>query len=90
MNGIRFYLEFRDKSKRQSGGNIVAVLVFDGACWSGGKVCDEAMPALFDRPNAPVAGTGVALDSLREKCKRMNEARARTIHPALFERLNQT
>jgi len=51
-------------------------------------VCYEAIAALFDRPNAPVAGTGVALDYLREKCKRVNETKAHTIHPVLFQRLD--
>jgi hypothetical protein len=88
MSGIRFYLDFRDKSKRKSGGNIVAVLQLNGAYWSSGKVCYEALAALFDRPNAPVAGTGVALDYLRERCQRISEAKARAIHPALFQRLD--
>ena len=87
MNGIRFYLEFKDESKRQSVGNVVAALVLNGAYWSSGTLCYEALAALFEQPNAPVAGTGVALDYLRRKCKRISEANARTIHPALFARL---
>jgi len=89
MTGIRFYEEFRDKSKRQPGGNVVAALVLNGGYWSGGTWCYEAIAALFDQPNSPVAGTGVARDYLRHKCKRISEAQARTIHPALFERLDQ-
>jgi hypothetical protein len=88
MNGIRFYLEFTDKSKRRSGGNVVAALVLNGIYWSTGRACYEAIAALFDRPNAPVAGTGVALDYLRERCKRISEAKARSIHPLLFQRLD--
>ncbi len=87
MKGIRFYLEFRDASKRQCGGTVVAALVLNGTYWSSGTVCYEALAALFDRPNSPVAGTGVALAYLRLKCKRICEAKARGIHPALFERL---
>ena len=90
MKGIRFYLEFRDKSKRWPGGTVVAALVLNGSYWSSGRVCYEAIGALFDRPNSPVAGTGVALDYLRQKCKRISEAKARIIHPALFERLDQS
>jgi hypothetical protein len=45
--------------------------------------------AIFDWPNSPVAGTGVSLDYLRQKCKRISEAQARTIHPVLFEWLDQ-
>ena len=90
MKGVRFYLEFRDKSKRQSSGTVVAALVLNGSYWSSGRVCYEAVAALFGRPNSPVAGTGVALDYLRQKCKRVSEAEARIIHPALFERLDQS
>jgi hypothetical protein len=88
MSGICFYQEFRDQSKRSSAGTIVAALVCNGLYWSSGKFCYEAVAGLFDRPNSPVAGTGVALDYLRQKCKRISEAKARTIHPALFERLD--
>ena len=87
MNGIRFYMEFRDAAKRRSDGNVVAALVCNGSYWSRGVLCYEALAALFDRPNAPVASTGVALDYLRRKCKRISEAAARRVHPALFERL---
>ena len=90
MTGIRFYAEFQDNSKRQPGGNVVAVLVLNGAYWSSGKLCYEAVAALFEEPNAPVAGTGVALDYLREKCKRISEAKARAIHPELLARLDAT
>lgn len=89
MTGIRFYQEFRDNSKRQPGGTVVAVLVLNGGYWSSSTWCYEAIAALFDQPNSPVAGTGVARDYLRLRCKRISEAQARTIHPALFERLDQ-
>jgi hypothetical protein len=65
MKGIRFYLEFRGKSKRKPVGTVVAALVINGGYWSDGKVYYEAFAALFDWPNAPLAGTGVALDYLR-------------------------
>jgi hypothetical protein len=89
MNGIRFYLEYTDKSKRKSGGTVVAALVLNGSYLSSGTICYEALAAVFGWANSPVAGTGVALDYLRQKCKHINEAKARTIHPALFERLDQ-
>ena len=90
MSGICFYQEFCDQSKRWSAGTIVAALVCNGLYWSSGKVCYEAIAGLFDRPNSPVAGTGVARDYLRQKCKRISEAKARTIQTALFERLDQS
>jgi hypothetical protein len=88
MNGVRFYLEFSDSSKRQSGGTVVAALVLNGSYWSSGKLCYEAIAALFEQPDSPVAGTGVALDYLRQRCRRVSEAQARAIHPALFNRLD--
>jgi len=90
MNGIRFYHEFTDKAKRQSAGTIVAALVCNGHFWSAGKVCYEAVSGLFDHPNSVVCGTAVARDYLHDKCKRVSEASARIIHPALFERLDQS
>jgi hypothetical protein len=90
MSGICFYLEFSDKSRRRSAGTIVAALVCNGLYWSSGTICYEAIAAVFDWPNSPVAGTGVAFDYLRQKCRRISEAKARAIHPALFERLDQS
>ncbi len=69
---------------------MVAALVLNGSYWSSGTICYEAIAAVFDWPNALVTGTGVACDYLRQKCKRISEATARTLHPALFERLDQT
>ena len=89
MKGIRFYLEFTDRSKRISGGNVLAALALNGRYWSEGRSCYEAIAALFDQPNAPVAGTGVSLDYLRQTCKRISEGEARKIHPKLFERLDR-
>jgi hypothetical protein len=39
-------------------------------------------------PNSPVAGTSIDVSILRERCKRISEAKARQIHPLLFERLD--
>jgi hypothetical protein len=88
MSGVRFYQEFSDKSKRGSTGTIVAALVCNGLYLSCGKICYDAIAGVFDQPNSPVAGTGVAREYLRQKCKRISEANARTIHPALFERFD--
>ena len=90
MNGIRFYQEFTNKSKRQSAGTVVAALVCNGRFWSTGKVCYEAISGLFDHPNSVVCGGAVSLDYLHAKCKRVSEGRARDLHPALFERLDQS
>jgi hypothetical protein len=89
MKGIRFFHEFKDKGKRQSAGTVVAALVGNGHFRTGNQICYEALAGLFDHPNSVVCGTAVSLDYLHEKCKRIGEARAQTIHPALFQRLNQ-
>ena len=89
MNGIRFYEEFNDKPKRKPVGTVVAVLVCNGSFWSSGKICYEALVGLFNQPNSVVCGGSVSLDYLRLNCKRIREAKARTIHPALFERLDK-
>lgn len=60
----------------------------NGVFFSGGTACYEAIAGLFDRPNSPVASTAVAVDVLREKCKRVPERRAREVHPELFKYLD--
>lgn len=87
MKGIRFYHEFRDKSKRNSAGTVVAALICNGSFWSTGKSCYEAISGLFDHPNSVVCGSAVSRDYLQDKCKRISETKARAVHPALFERL---
>ena len=89
MKGIRFYLEFTDRSKQRSEGNIIAALAINGAYWSDGRICYEAIAAVFHFPDSPVAGTGVALDYLRVRCKRVSEMEARLVHPTLFRRLEE-
>ena len=88
MNGIRFYQEFKNKRKRQSAGTVVAAFVRNGRFWSTGQLCYEAISGLFEHPNSVVCGGAVSLEYLRQKCRRIREAKARTIHPALFARLD--
>jgi len=75
MRGIRFY--------REPNGNCIAIdtetpLLGDVAWGAAG---------LYDRPNSPVASTGVSRAYLRDECKRISEKRARELHPKLFEYL---
>ena len=90
MTGIRFYLEFKDSLKRESAGTVVAILACNGSYWSSGKICFEAIAGLFNGPDSAVCGGAVSTDYLRRKCKRIREAKARSIHPTLFERLDRT
>lgn len=96
MKGIRFYQEFENKSKTKPTGNVIAAfagysteLAGNGVFFSGNVACYEAISGLYDHPNSAVASGAVAVDVLREKCKRIPERKARVIHPALFERLDQ-
>jgi hypothetical protein len=91
MKHIRFFEEFSNKRKGVSAGNVVAAFVGGearGVFISGGVACVEALGALIAEPNSPVVGTSVSLAFLRAKCKRVSEARARKVHPALFQRID--
>ena len=89
MKGIHFYKEFRDKAKLKSAGTVVGVLACNGRFWSSGKICFEAVVGLFNHANSVVCGGVVSMDYLHSKCGRIGEVKARTIHPALFERLDK-
>lgn len=89
MKGVRFYEEFTDeKTRKVSQGTVIAIHTEIEPYQSGGVWCVSALSGLYMRPNAPVATTGIALDYLHDNCKRVSEARAREIHPALFHRLD--
>lgn len=89
MKGVRFYEEYADeKTRKVSQGNVVAIDTETPPYRSGDVVCVSALSGIYMSPNAPVATTGVALSYLRENCKRISEARAREVHPALFHRLD--
>lgn len=94
MKDVRFYLEFPDrKTKKRSGrehkghsGTVCALFYNNGRNGSGNL---EGLAGVFDDPNSPVACTGVNLSQyLWPQCKRISERVARTIHPALFTRLD--
>lgn len=89
MQHFRFYQEFSDRARKNPTGNVVAAIAGNGAFVSSGKACFEAIVALFDKPDSPVAGSSTSLEYLRTRCKRVSEAKARTIHPRLFERLDR-
>jgi len=76
------------KSTGNHSGNVIAT--FEGTEYvgrSGPQV--DALAAIQDKPNCPVAGTTVSLEYISERAKRISEAQAREIHPALFTRLDQ-
>jgi len=99
MKGYRFYLEFPDaqskrahSSKRGGGseGNVFALCLDSpprmDANALGGWV-QEGVGAVHYQSNSPVCGSSTSLRRLQLFCKRISEAVAREIHPALFEYL---
>jgi hypothetical protein len=89
MNGIRFYLDFETPRRKRRGeheGNVTAVFVGrEHRCPDGSQ---EAIGAVYYWPNSAVASTAVSRSWLTVCAKRISEARAREIHPALFDRLD--
>ena len=100
MKGYRFYeeLEHKNRKAEQSKGSVVAVVGEHGLYGRGwhpsgffsgpGIYCYEAFSGLYNEPNPPVCFSSVGHNYLREQCRRVSEQRAREIHPALFERLD--
>lgn len=89
MKGVRFYLQHdtpRDKRKGKHNGNVFAAFYenkFFSRLW-----LVEGVGAVFYTPNSAVAGTSAAIEYLDSNCKRISEAKAREIHPALFAYLD--
>lgn len=90
MKDVRFYEEYQDKAAKRKGteskGNVLAVFVDVPISFV--TLCYEAVGAVFFEPNSQVCGTQVSPGVLRDRCKRVSEATAREIHPALFEYLD--
>lgn len=89
MQGIRFYLEHENSFDKRTGkhnGNVVAVI--PELVNTSGSI--EAVGAVDFHPNSQVAGTAVSREYLQKRCKRIAEAKAREIHPALFTYLDRS
>jgi len=96
MKYVRFYLEHKSPKDKRKGSHCGTVFAafdtmgddfkprFDGE----GYYVLDGLGAVFAEPNSPVASTAASTDYLHQKCKRISEAEAREIHPALFERLD--
>lgn len=90
MKGVRFYEELENKNRKgeRSKGNVTAVFHENGFFTpdSNGRAqyVFEALGAVQDYPDCPVASTSVSPDWLSENTRRIPEKRAREIHPQLF------
>lgn len=92
MKGYQFHLEYESPAKKRKNedmGNVCAVDVADDGFFSGKSFCRSAVSAIFNYANSPVAATSVSVDWLRTHTKRINEQKAREIHPELFAYLDQ-
>lgn len=82
-------------------GNVIAAILredgnfqytFDVRTGEDGKkeyvAVGEVISAIFFSPNSPVCGGGADLGYIHDQCKRISERKAREIHPALFEYLD--
>ncbi len=93
MVGIRFYLEFESPQHKRRGehsGNVLAALVCNGLERCINEPAYDGIGAVYPWPNSGVGSCVARLDYLRTHCKRISEARAREIHPALFDYLEAT
>ena len=92
MRGFRFFEEYRDETRTESLGNVIAVhLAIGGSFIQPGGVCLHAIcaPEGSRTPNSPVRPTYFSAEFLGKHCRRISETRARTIHPKLFEYLEK-
>ncbi|MFN2398566.1 MAG: hypothetical protein ABR543_07980 [Gemmatimonadaceae bacterium] len=90
--GYRFFEEYHDRTHAESLGNVIAVWMMAGPPFvKHGGVCFNAVCASKapHRPNSAVDATYLEAEYLGTHCKHISEARARAIHPRLFEYLDK-
>ena len=90
MKGIRFYEELENKNRKgeKSKGTVVAVLYENSWIDHNRKdVMFDTISSLFDEPNSVVCGGIASRSYLWDNCRRISEAKAREIHPNLFQYL---
>jgi hypothetical protein len=91
MQGYRFFEEYTDDRRAQSAGNVIAIHIDGDSFVQEGGICygalcadDESTPVR----NAPILARLFNAEYLGTHCRRISEARARVIHPKLFEYLD--
>ncbi len=90
MRGLRFFEEYTDAARARSAGTVVAIDMTGRSFVQEGGVCYDALSAAADgpSPNGPVLQRWCNAEYLGSRCRRVSEARARAIHPRLFEYLD--
>jgi hypothetical protein len=88
--GYQFFEEFNDGRLESSSGNVIAIDMAGESFVQEGGVCYPALCAFPDSapPNSPVLKRFFNAEYLGVRCRRITEARARMIHPKLFEYLD--
>ena len=92
MKGWRFYEEYKTKKRKIPTGNVVAVDTATGMhavspFGPNARYRYECVLALFVEHNSPVCSGAASVEHIERHCKRISEAKAREIHPKLFEYL---
>ena len=97
MKGWRFYEEYKSTKRKVSTGNVIAVdttqrlypMLSYGIYGVGlyGQYQCACISAWYEEPNSPVCCGATAVKYIQRRCKRISEAKAREIHPKLFEYL---
>lgn len=85
--GWQFWLDYSGKTGRrnkQHNGNVIA-LHEDAPTFLGKREC---LAAVYYHRNSAVASDAVTPEYLADFCEPISEARARRIHPAMFDRLD--
>lgn len=87
MKGFRFYEElyFKNRKGENSQGNVIALFVPEQRCPDGTYEC---LLSLFNTPNSLVCNSAVSPGYLETDTRLVSEAKARSIHPKLFEYLD--
>jgi hypothetical protein len=90
MRGFRFFEEYTNGTREQSAGNVIAIHLTGDSFVKEGEICFTALCAYPDdcQPNSPVLARLCSAEYLGRQCRRVSEARARLVHPKLFEYLD--
>ncbi|MEJ7809384.1 MAG: hypothetical protein WKG32_03105 [Gemmatimonadaceae bacterium] len=91
MRGVRFFEEYSVWEECGSAGNVIAVHLTHDPLFEAGGLCLSAVAASAESrtPNSPVTPTYFSAEYLGKRCRGITEARAREIHPRLFEYLDR-
>ena len=90
MQAYQFFEEFKNPSRLHSAGNVIAIQIGCGMFVKDGEIFLRAVCAEeeWTTPNSPVVSTLFSAEYLGTHCRHVSEARARAIHPKLFEYLD--